>query len=61
MGKIVLDRNKRKIIDSIFEYDTPNGKCYSIRFFDIDETVWCDNISEVYVEIEKHMKSRSKL
>ena len=61
MDKIVLDRNKRKLIDSIFEHDTDSGKCYSIHFFDTDETVWCDNISEVYVEIEKHVKSRSKL
>lgn len=61
MNKIALDRNKRKLIDSIFEHDTSGGKCYSIHFADTDETVWCDDICEVYVEIEKHMKSRSKL
>lgn len=54
MNKIVLDKRKRKIIDSIFEHDTPNGKCYSIHFVDSDETIWCDTIDEIYIEINKH-------
>lgn len=59
MGKIVLEKKKRKIIESIFEHDTLNGeKCYSIHFTNSEETVWCDSISEVYVEIEKHMKTQ---
>ena len=61
MDKIVLDKNKKKLIDSIFEHYTDSGKCYSIHFTDTDDVVWCDDICEVYVEIEKHVKSRSKL
>ena len=61
MNKMVLDRNKRNLIDSIFEHDTDSGKCYSIHFTDTDDVVWCDEIRENYVEIEKHMKLRSKL
>ena len=61
MNKIVLDRNKRNFIDSIFEHDTDSGKCYLIHFTDTDDVVWCDEIREIYVEIEKHMKLRSKL
>lgn len=56
MNKLIIDKNKRKVIDSVFEYDTPNGKCYSIHFTDSDETVWCDNIDEVYIEIKKHFE-----
>lgn len=60
MGKIILERSKRKIIDSIFEHDTPDGKCYSIHFTDSEETVWCENTSEVYAAIQKHMKETNK-
>ena len=58
MEKLIVDKNKRKVIDSIFEHDTPNGKCYSIHFTDSDETIWCDNIDEVYIEIDKHFQWR---
>lgn len=58
MGKILLTKEKRKIVESIFEYELPNGKCYSINFTDSEETVWCDSISEIYIEIEKHIKEK---
>lgn len=58
MDKLVLDRKKRKVIESIFEHETPNGeKCYSIHFVDSEDTVWCDDIFGVYIEIEKYIKN----
>lgn len=61
MGKIVLEKSKRKIIDSIFEHDIQDvGKCYSIHFVDSEETIWCNNISEIYMAIEQHI-NRTKL
>ena len=56
MSKFVIDKNKRKIIESIYEWETSNGKCYSIRFTNSDETVWCDNISDIYIAIEKNIQ-----
>lgn len=61
MEKIILERNKRKIIDSIFEHDTPSGKIYSIHFTDSEETVWCEDYSSIFVEIEKHIKEIKSL
>ena len=55
MGKILLEKSKRKIVESIFEYDTENGKCYSIHFTDSEEAVWCENVSDIYIAIEKHV------
>lgn len=61
-GKLVLDKTKRKLIDSIFVWDLEDGSnCYSIHFVNDDETVWIDSISDIYMAIEERMKKLKKV
>lgn len=55
MSKIVLQRQDKKLIESIFEYP---GNIYSVHFVGYEDTVWCKSISEIYMALEQFKKNR---
>ena len=50
MRKIVLQRQDKKLVDSIFEYP---GNIFSVHFVGYEDTVWCKSISEIYIALEQ--------
>lgn len=54
MSKIILQKQDRKLIESIFEY---HGNVFSVKFTNYEDTVWCKSISEIYLALEQFKKN----
>ena len=54
MQKIVLQRQDKKLIESIFEHP---GNIFSVHFVGYKDTVWCKSISEIYMALEQFKRN----
>lgn len=53
-SKIVLQKEDKKLIANIFEYQ---GNVYSVEFANYEDTVWCKSISEIYLALEQFKRN----
>lgn len=57
MNGILLTKERRKMVDKIFEHPVDDGCCYSVYLKKHDETIWCDNKWDIYFAIDKAIKN----
>lgn len=50
--KIPLTKERAVKVDKIYQHPVGNGFCYSVHLIGIDETFWCDTVSEIYRVID---------
>lgn len=49
MDKLLIPKQTARKVESVFEYDTPDGnKCYSVHLKNMEDTIWCDTLEDVY-------------
>lgn len=54
MNKLLLTREDKKKILSISDLtEMVNQECYVVNFKDIDGSIWCSSINEIYELIHK--------
>lgn len=60
MKGILLTRERRKMVDKIFEHSVDDGCHFSVYLKGCDEVFWCDDKWGVYLAIDKVIRNRLK-
>lgn len=49
MNKLLIPKQTHRKLESIYEHDLQDGnKCYSVHIKNIEDTIWCNSIEDVY-------------
>ena len=53
MRKLILDRERSKKIEELWVWTHDGKECYSVKFKNVDETIWVSNKMEIYNLLNK--------
>ena len=53
MSKLIVDSKRAKRIEELFDWTNAGKECYSVKFKNIDGTIWIDNKMEIYNLLHK--------
>lgn len=50
---IIIDSKRAKRIDELFDWSHDGKECYSVKFKNVDGTIWIDDKMEIYNLLNK--------
>ena len=53
MNTLVVDRQRAKRIEELWDWTHDGKECYSVRFKNVDGAIWVDNKMEIYNLLNK--------
>lgn len=56
MSKIMVDSKRAKRIEELYDWSHDGKECYSVKFKNVDGTIWVDNKMEIYNLLNKSDK-----
>ena len=53
MSRLIVDSKKAKRIEELWDWTHDGKECYSVKFKNVDGTIWIDNKMKIYDLLNK--------
>ena len=53
MSKFIVDNKRAKRIEELYDWSNDGKECYSVKFKNVDGTIWVDNKMKIYSLLDK--------
>lgn len=61
MNKLIIDKKRVARIEEIYDWSNGDQECYSVKFKDVDGTIWTDSINKIYFLLSKSTQELNEI